>query len=352
MAVLLASSLLAACGATTPSAPTPGATTRGTPLPVATLPASPAAAAAETFPASTSPTGAPPASAATAAVTPSGSGGGATARPGGTASPAGTLPNVGHVYLIVMENRGLAAIEGNPAAPYLNGLMARYGLATQYRGVAHPSEPNYLALFSGSTQGVTDDGVHEFAAPTIADQLEAAGRTWRVFAENVPLPCFQGAVATGGPDGQGTYARKHEPAISFRGIAGDPARCARITDFSHFDPAAADFELIIPNMCNDMHDCSTATGDRFLASFVPRILGSAAWRQGGALFITWDEGSGNEPVATLVISPDFPAGFRSAVPHDHYSLLRTIEDLWGLPCLANTCRVSDMREFFRPPAGS
>ena len=260
------------------------------------------------------------------------------------------LPAFTHVYLIVMENHGLSAILGSGDAPYLNSLIARYGLATDYRAVAHPSEPNYLALFSGSTQGVTDDGVHDISARTIADQLDGAGRSWRVFAQNAPTDCFQGYSASGGPDGPGTYARKHEPAISFTGISGNAARCANITDLAHFDPAAADYELIVPNMCNDMHDCGVAQGDRFLSGFVPWILDSAAWERGGVLFVTWDEGSGSEPVATLVIAPDVPAGYRSSVSHDHYSLLRTIEDAWGLPCLAHTCSANDMAEFFRTAA--
>ncbi|MGC8635025.1 MAG: alkaline phosphatase family protein [Candidatus Limnocylindrales bacterium] len=261
-------------------------------------------------------------------------------------APAGGLPAFSHVYLIVLENHGLASILGSPDAPYLHSLISDYGLATDYRAVAHPSQPNYLALFSGSTQGVTDDGVHDIAAPTVVDQLEAAGRSWRVYAQNVPGGCYRGASASGGEDGPGTYARKHEPAISFTGISRNPARCADIADFTHFDPAAAAYELIIPNMCNDMHDCSVAEGDRFLAGFVPRILASQAWRQGGVLFITWDEGSGPEPVATLVVARGVRAGFRSAVPHDHYSLLRTIEAAWQLPCLGNACHANVLSEFF------
>jgi hypothetical protein len=250
------------------------------------------------------------------------------------------------VYIIVMENRSLSAILGATDMPYLDGLMRRFGLATAYTGVAHPSEPNYMALFSGSTQGVQDDGVHEISAPTLADQVEASGRDWRVYAQNVPPGCFTGAVASGGVDGPGTYARKHEPAISFTSISGNPARCARIQDFSHFDPAAAALELIVPNMCNDMHDCGTAHGDAFLAGFVPRILGNPAWQQGGVLVITFDEGSGTDPVATLVIAPGMRAGLRSSVPHDHYSLLRTIEDAWGMPCLAEACSANTLAEFF------
>jgi len=254
----------------------------------------------------------------------------------------------GHIYLIVMENSSYADIVGNSNAPYLNSLIANYGLATNYRGVARPSEPNYLALFSGSTQGVADNNNHNLDGQTIADQLEAHGKTWKVFAQNVPLDCATGETASGGEDGAGDYARKHEPAISFTAISAVPARCLNITDFTHFDPAAADFEFITPNLCNNMHDCSTATGDAFLRKFVPTILDSPAWQQGGLLFITWDEseGTASNQVATLVISKAAAKGFQSAIAHDHYSLLRTIEDVWGLGCLNKTCTANNFNEFF------
>jgi hypothetical protein len=259
------------------------------------------------------------------------------------------LPAFQHVYLIVMENREYGSIIGDPDAPYLNSLAAQYGLATNYDAVAHPSEPNYLALFSGSTQGVTDDGVYTLSGTNLADQLEAHEHSWSVFAENVPVNCFTGATATGGPDGEGNYARKHEPAISFEDIATDPARCSRITDFTHFDPAAADFELIVPNLCHDMHDCSVATGDAFLGDFVPTIINSPEFAD-SVLFITWDEGvtgtGGGGHAATLVVSPLVPAGTRSDVAHTHYSLLRTIENAWGLGCLAEACKANDLGEFF------
>ena len=290
----------------------------------------------------------------------------ATSRPTSTAVPAPTpkaarsptpkaapspsnVPAFRHIYLIVMENQEYGSIVGSSATPYLNRLIQDYGLASRYDAVAHPSEPNYLALFSGSTQGVTDDGVHHLAARNLADQLEDHGRTWRVFAQNVPLDCFPGTVASGGADGAGTYARKHEPAISFTDIAADPARCRDITNFSHFDPAAADFELIVPNMCNDMHDCSVATGDAFLKSFVPRITGSPAFA-GSVLFVTWDEGTsgagGGGHVATIVVSPLVNPGTVSAASDTHYSLLRTIEDAWHLGCLAYSCAAHDLRELF------
>ncbi|HYL41691.1 MAG TPA: alkaline phosphatase family protein, partial [Candidatus Binatus sp.] len=127
---------------------------------------------------------------------------------------ASGIPAFGHVFVLVMENKGFGAVIGNPVAPYINGLADRYGLATAYTAVSHPSEPNYLALWSGSTQGVVDDGIHDFASgATLGDQVLASGRSWHVAAENVPLGCFRGSSASGGEDGGGTYARKHEPAI-------------------------------------------------------------------------------------------------------------------------------------------
>jgi hypothetical protein len=271
--------------------------------------------------------------------------------PSPSPAPAPTLPALGHVFLIVMENKEAGSIIGSGQAPYINSLAARYGLATNYVAVAHPSEPNYLALWSGSTQGVTDDAVHDFSTGrTLADQLEAHGRAWHVAAQNVPLGCYTGATASGGEDGPGTYARKHEPAVSWRSVSGSRDRCARITDFSHFDPNLGDLWLIVPNLCNDMHDCSIATGDRFLRSFLPTILRSAAFAD-GVVFLTFDEGTsgagGGGKVATLVISPLAKPRFTSAVRHTHYSLLRTIEAAWGLPCLANACAANDLREFFR-----
>ena len=270
--------------------------------------------------------------------------------PAAAISAATLGKSVRHVVVIVLENHELGSIVGSRNAPYFNGLVKRYGLAVNYTGVAHPSEPNYLALFSGSTQGVTDDGVHSFNAPTLADQLEAHGRTWRVVAENVPLGCSNASVAYNGPDGSGVYARKHEPAISFNSIRLNSRRCASITNLRQFNLTAANFQLVIPNVCHDMHDCSIATGDRFLKSLLSPILASAAFSR-TLVFITFDEGSsdigGGGRVATVVIGPHVASGYRSTVRHDHYSLLRTVENLWGLGCLAHSCTANDLHEFFR-----
>jgi hypothetical protein len=258
--------------------------------------------------------------------------------------PAGSVAmGVRHVWIIVMENRSYAKVIGDEDAPFLNGLAGDFGLATDYSGVAHPSEPNYLALVSGSAQGVHDDGVHDIGARTVFDQLEEAGHTWAVYAENVPGDCYPGATAHGGADGSGTYARKHEPAISFTAISGNPARCAHITDLSHFDPAAADVNLIVPNLCHDMHDCSTAQGDAWLRGFVPRITGSPAFADNGLLVVVFDEadGGGNH-VAMVFAGPFVAPKTRVTAPADHYALLRTVQDAFGLPCLAHSCQAHPM----------
>jgi acid phosphatase len=273
--------------------------------------------------------------------------------PGVVASVVG-VPSFSHIYLIVMENHEYGSIVGSSHAPYLNALIRRYGLATNDHAVSHPSLPNYLALFAGSTFDITDDGNHNLAARNLADQLAAHGRGWRVYAQDLPSQCYTGSASRGGMDLVGLagwYARKHEPAISFTDVSRSATRCARITHLAGFSPTAASFELIVPNMTNDMHDGTIAEGDAFLRALVPRITGSAAFAQ-SLLLITWDEGTtslgGGGHVATLVISPLVRAGFRSAISHTHYSLLRTVEDAWGLGCLNHSCTANDLREFFAP----
>jgi phosphatidylinositol-3-phosphatase len=277
---------------------------------------------------------------ATAPVTTSASTGVASPIPSPPRSPnASDLPDFDHVYVIVMENREYGQIVGSSAAPYLNSLISKFGLATDFYGETHPSQPNYIALTSGGLQGTTSDGTYNLAVPNLFDQVEASGRTWRVFEQDYPGGCFKGGLRSGGVDGPGSpgeYARKHNPAISYTSISGDPARCARITGLAGFDPAAANFEFIAPNQVNDMHSSSTSSGDSFLAAFVPTIIDSPAFAN-SVLFITWDEGTtsarGGGHIATIVVSPGMTPGRRFQATVNHYSILRTIELAWGLPLL-------------------
>ncbi len=319
-AALLAALMLAiaACG--------PSATI---PAPTAT-PGSPKASSAA--PASSNP--APAAAASSTASGPSGSASGSAS----AASPS--APAFAHVYLVIMENQEYGSIVGSGDAPYLNGLIARYGLVTGMHAVAHPSEPNYIALVSGDTLGVHDDGVYNLDAPSLFDQAESAGRTWRVYEQGFPGDC-SAVASTGdvadGPGQPGAYARKHDPAISFTSISRNSSRCARITGLAGFDAAAADFELIVPNERNDMHSSSVRTGDDFLRAFLPSILESPAFAAGSLLIVTWDEGSSNDGggghIATVVATPGMAPGSRFGGPTTHYSVLRTIEDAWRTPRL-------------------
>ena len=272
------------------------------------------------------------AAATTAAQTP-------TLNPTPSPTAASGIPAFSHIYVIIMENKEYGSIVGASAAPYLNSLIGRYGLTTNFYAETHPSEPNYIALTSGGLQGTNSDGTYNLAVPSLFDQIEASGRSWHVYAQGYPGGCFKTYISPAvvdGPGAAGDYVRKHNPAMSYTSISGNPTRCANITHLSGFDPAAADFEMFIPNEINDMHSSSVAAGDAFLKAFVPQIVDSQAF-VGSVVFITWDEGDSNLQggghIATLVLSPGMTTGARFSGPCTHYSMLRTIEDAWGLPLL-------------------
>lgn len=241
-----------------------------------------------------------------------------------------------HVLLIVLENHSYADVAGS--SPYLNALARACGLATDYSAITHPSLPNYLALTSGTTDGITSDCTTcTSSARSIFEQLDG---DWRSYAESMPGPGYQGAFS-------GQYAKKHNPAAYYPQIAAAYAR-----DALPLDPLqqalAGDslgrFNLVVPDLCNDEHDCPVDTGDRWLQAWVPRILASPAYRRGGtALFVTYDEGTGSDNrVYTVVVAPSVPPGTVVGSQFDHYSLLRTIEQMLGLPCLADACAAAPM----------
>jgi phospholipase C len=243
-----------------------------------------------------------------------------------------------------MENRDATSVIGNRDAPYINQLAAQYTVADRYYAIRHPSLPNYLALLGGDTFGVDSDCTGCFQdAPNLVDALEARGRTWKSYQEDLPRPCFLGA-------GAGNYALKHDPFLYFTDIRTNAARCNRVVPFGQFETDLAagtvpDFVWITPNLIHDMHDDTVADGDRWVATWIPRILQSDAWKQGGELIVTWDEGEGNDGccgiaaggrVPLLVVTPTGSRGDHVTTPLTHYSLLRTIEDQWGLARLGHT----------------
>jgi phosphatidylinositol-3-phosphatase len=242
-----------------------------------------------------------------------------------------------HVVWIVMENRSYSKVMH---ARYIRALAANCGLATNYRAVAHPSLPNYIAMTSGSTQGVTDDAdpsAHRLAASSIFSQL---GRDWRSLEESMPSPCKR--------QNSGAYVAHHNPAAYYTRLRRSCA--ARDVPLANPPDLSARFTFITPNRCNDMHDCGITRGDRWLATWMPRIFRSHEYRSGRtAVFLTWDEDDGTtgNHVLTLVISPRVRTGTRSGARFDHYSLLRTTEELLGLPARLGAARSApDMRAAF------
>lgn len=239
-------------------------------------------------------------------------------------------PHASKVTVLVMENRDYYSIVGNASAPYINKTLIPQGaLLRNSHAVSHPSEPNYLALFSGSTQGVTsDDCPLTFSANNLGAQLLNAGKTFKGYSESMPSNGYTGCGADG-------YARKHNPWVNFTNVPkamnlvwrGWPAYVPTVT-------------FIVPNLCDDMHDCSTQTGDKFLSKLLPQII---AWnaQNDGLLIVTWDEASpddGTNHIATVLVGPMVKAGAKSTQNVNHYGVLHTVETIFGLPCVARSCQ--------------
>jgi phosphatidylinositol-3-phosphatase len=258
-----------------------------------------------------------------------------------------------------MENKSYEQVIGSPNAPYINGLARTYALSAQYYGVTHPSLPNYLSMISGSNQGIVNDCDDcSVSGRSLADQLEDKHLTWGAYIEGIPAPCFNGPSS-------GTYARRHNPWIYFTTISQDPVRCQRVVPLERLNADLQSGQLpnlvwITPNLIHDMHDGSVRQGDDWLAAFLPTILDSSAWKDGGVLFLLWDEGveedsagccgtPGGGRTPALVISPDARPDYTSEVHYNHYSFLKTVESVWNLGYLKHAAdsETSAMTDLFR-----
>ena len=270
--------------------------------------------------------------------------GGGPAEPGAVQSsltarsatePASTaaLPRPQHVVVVIEENHPYQDIIGSTAAPYLNSLADQGASFTESYAVAHPSEPNYLALFSGSTQGLTDDSCpHTFSGPTLGSELLASGRTFAGYSESMPTTGYTGCDS-------GDYARKHNPWVNFPGI---PAADNRTWTAFPTTPAGyatlPTLSFVIPNLQDDMHDGTVRQGDDWLRT---HLAGYAAWARThhSLLLVTWDEddnGASNH-IPTLVVGANVHPGHYTE-PLDHYRLLRTLEALYTLPPIGTSAQ--------------
>ncbi len=319
------------------------------------------------------------------------------------------IPDYRHIVEIMMENTSYGSIIGNANAPHINALANRYGLATDYFGVTHPSEPNYMANVAGDFFGVQDDNQfyctpalastdpncngttvnHTVNAPTLADQLTQAGMTWKGYFQSLPPTPPPGTLVTSGPNANGLYtfkypnsttalyASKHNPFLDFTGTQGAIANMVPDTQLATdlANKTLPTFSLIVPDQCHDMHGTGGCTdtnsliaaGDTYVSNTVSAIPSSKEWKQGrDAIVITWDEDDfsdqglpgtgccGADPggghVATVVIANkgDFPV--TAGAPYNHYSLLRSYERAFDLPPLAHAAHpvVPLMTPLFHP----
>jgi phosphatidylinositol-3-phosphatase len=244
-----------------------------------------------------------------------------------------------HVVWIVMENKSYSQVMHSSSAPFMRELGSACGIATNFHAETHPSLPNYLAMTSGSTHGVHDDAppsAHRIRGQSIFSQL---GSGWRALQESMPTACRRTS--------SGRYAVKHNPAAYYTGLRRSCPR--QDVKLGATPDLSARFTFITPNLCHDTHTCSIARGDRFLVALIPSIVGSDEYRAGRtALFITYDEddGSASNHIPTIVIAPNVPPGTRSTVRFNHYSLLRTTEEMLGLKKLGAAARARSMRSAF------
>jgi acid phosphatase len=241
------------------------------------------------------------------------------------------------VFEIVMENHTpQEALSG----PFTASLASRYGVAANYSAITHPSVPNYLALTSGQTWGVTDDSYHVLPPLDLGDQLTTAGVSWRAYMD--------GLTNRGCLDSPLPYDPGHNPFAFYGGRC--PSNVVPLTSLSG-DLAlnAPLFAWISPNDCHDGHSCAVSVSDDWLRQTVTLIMSSDAWKANGILFVTWDEddGSADNRVLTLVVAPGL-SPLVSNAHYNHYSLLATIEDLLGVGRLAAAAHASSMKDLLGP----
>jgi phosphatidylinositol-3-phosphatase len=238
---------------------------------------------------------------------------------------AGQTYTTKYVQLVIFENESYDQVLGNPDAPYLTGLSKTWANMTDSHAIAHPSEPNYLALFSGSTHGVNSDQCPvSFNTASLGSELADAGLTFTGFAESMPRDGFEGCMAHADklPSGW-LYMRKHVPWPDFPKV---PKKDSLVYHRPLAQPQS-DFVWITPNMCNDMHDCAISVGDKWASKNLPKLI---AWdaANDGLLVLTFDENNGTagNQIPTILIGNVNPGQYGQNI--NHYSVLRTIEDIF------------------------
>jgi phosphatidylinositol-3-phosphatase len=263
-----------------------------------------------------------------------------------------STPAFDYIVIIVEENKGYETVMGTTDAPYIHQLASSYSQADNYFALFHPSLPNYLAMTGGTDGGITDDCSSgagcELNNSSIVDRIEASNRSWKGYMENMPSPCSL--------KDSGRYAVRHNPFVYYKNLAGDQTRCQK-----HDVPLSElykdieqkqlpNFSFVVPDLCNDMHDCPVSTGDKWLADVVPKILNSTEFKtKRSLLVITWDEAEKSAPanqIPMILAGPAAKKQYKSSATYNHYALLSTIEKAWSLSSLTNSDKqVPTLAEF-------
>jgi phospholipase C len=282
-------------------------------------------------------------------------------------TPAATGHAIKTVFVILMENHNWSSIKGSRSAPYINTtLLPLASHAEQYYNPPgiHPSLPNYLWLEAGANFGIRDDkqpsANHQRTPNHLVTLLNAAGISWKSYQEDIdgsrcPIT------------GTRLYAPKHNPMVYFDDVTG-ANRATSAFCIAHIRPytelatdlrqnRVARYNFITPNLCDDMHNargCVTSdsikNGDTWLANEVPRILDSQAYKRGGAIFITWDEGEGSDgPIGMIVLSPHAKGkGYTNTLRYTHSATLRTLQEIFGVtPLLGDAAKAPDLADLFQ-----
>ncbi len=270
-----------------------------------------------------------------------------------TATPKPLVPDFDHIVIVMFENNEFGSVIGNSLMPNYNKLAGEYTLLTQFYAVTHPSLPNYIALMGGDTFDITTNCHDCFVnSPSLPDLIEASGRTWKTYQEDMPKPCYVGDTHI--------YVQKHNPFIYFNPIRLDTARCehsivplsALQTDIE--TATLPNFIFITPNLCNDAHDCSLDVTDGWMTSLLSQLI-PALDKEGSnyLVVLAWDEGQGKHSccglpleaggrVPIVLYSPLVKNGFEDNTPYTHYSLLKTISEAWGLPYLGHAADANNV----------
>ncbi|MFG2396562.1 alkaline phosphatase family protein [Streptomyces lydicus] len=255
----------------------------------------------------------------------------------GAEPAAAAVPTPDHVVVVVFENHAYNQVIGSSSAPYINSLASGGASLTASYAETHPSQPNYYAMFSGDTQGVTDDSCVTpgfSSAPNLASEVTAAGKSWASYNESLPA---EGSTTCK----SGKYAQKHNPWFGFSNVPANTAHTfdAFPTDFTKLPTVS----YVVPNLCSDMHDCSVSTGDTWLKD---HLKSYADWAKthNSLLLLTFDEDnrlSGNR-IPTVFYGQQVTPGSTSGTTYNHYDVLRTLEDMYGTSHAGKAANAKDI----------